>query len=250
MPTSEKSNLAVIILAAGQGKRMKSRLPKVLHKLQGRPLLAHVLETAKHLDVFKIVVVIGHGGERVKVEMMESACRFVTQEEQLGTAHAVQQAEGELSDFQGDILILSGDVPLITPRTIEKLIQAHRNSGAVLSLISAVLENPGGYGRIVRSGGDNNHMVAAIREEKDASAKEKQIDEINTGIYCVKKEFLFENLRRIGRQNEQKEYYLTDLVGLAVRDHQPVVCLQTGDSREVLGINTPEELENLEKSLK
>ena len=249
-PPSENNHIAVVILAAGQGKRMKSSLPKVLHLLQGKPLLLHVLETAQSFPVFKIVVVVGHGGEKVKQAAWKGECRFVTQEEQLGTAHAVQQAEGELSGFLGDVLILSGDVPLITPRTIERLIKVHRDSGAVLSLVSAILEKPRGYGRIIRSGGEKKDRVDAIREEKDASEEEKKILEINTGIYCVKSNFLFRNLKRIDRQNEQKEYYLTDLVGLAVRDHQTVVCLQTDDAREVLGINTIEELENLEKSLK
>ncbi len=239
-------------MAAGMGKRMGSPIPKVLHLLKRKPLLAHVLETARSLQPETIVVVVGHQAEKVRQEFETEDCSFVTQEEQLGTAHAVMQAEGGLEGFQGDVLILSGDVPLIRRETLLDLMDIHRQNGSVLSLISTVLEDSTGYGRIVRKGHEGlaDGRISAIREEKDADVEEKKILEINAGIYMVEKTYLFEKLRGIGCKNKQNEYYLTDLIGMAVEESQPVFCYCTDRSSEVLGVNTKEDLEKMEQSLR
>lgn len=245
------SNLSVVILAAGKGKRMESDLPKVLHPLRGKPMLSYVVETARTLKPSKIIIVVGNQAEKVKKTINASDCLYVLQKEQLGTAHAAMQTEQALADFKGDILLLSGDVPLIRFETILDMLKLHHQAGAIISLISTIVKNPKGYGRIIRFPEipDANGNVIAIREEKDASEKEKNIREINSGIYCFNKDFLFNNLKKINCTNKQEEYYLTDLVEIAVENKFPISSFQANNPDEVLGINTVAELQHMEKTL-
>ncbi|HAP67508.1 MAG TPA: hypothetical protein DCQ99_06935 [Nitrospinae bacterium] len=235
--------LAIIILAAGRGKRMKSHLPKVLHPLANRPLLVHVIDLAKGLNPEKMIVVIGHGAEKVKQLSVEKI-KFVEQKEQLGTGHAVRQTEEALKNYNGNLLILSGDVPLLRIDTVRKLIRIHINSGAVVTILTANVDNTTGYGRIIR---DSEGRAINIIEEKDASPGIKKITEINSGIYCFKKDFLFNSLKKIDTNNLQQEYYLTDVVGLAFKSSLKIETLIAEDPDEIMGINTQEELKKAEE---
>ena len=240
-------SLAIVILAAGKGTRMKSDLPKVLHPLLGRPLLGHVLETAQKLRPEKTVVVIGHQAELVRKSCDRPGLTFVIQAPQLGTGHAVRQAAKELRHFPGTILVLSGDIPLVTRETLKGLIQAHGRSRAPVTLLSTLLEEPFGYGRIVR---DPEGGLLRITEEKDATAAERRIQEVNAGIYCFAADFLFNALPRLSCKNKQQEYYLTDLIGMARRAEQPVTLFLQGRSEEVLGINDRAELARTSRLLR
>jgi bifunctional UDP-N-acetylglucosamine pyrophosphorylase/glucosamine-1-phosphate N-acetyltransferase len=231
--------IASIVLAAGLGKRMRSAFPKVLHLVCGRPMLFYPLETLKGIKVEKTVVVIGHGGESVKAAFKGSPLTFVIQEQQLGTGHAVRCAEKALRGFRGDILILSGDVPLIQPGILKELIRCHRRHHALLSLVTMSLEEPTGYGRIVR---DTSGAVERVVEEKDATRDERRLREVNAGIYMVDADFLFSQLKRVKSSNAQGEYYLPDLVPLAIREGWRVVAVQQSDPREVMGVNNRVEL--------
>lgn len=244
-------NLAVIILAAGKGKRMKSSLPKVLHSIHGRPMVEYVVEASRSLNPAKIVVVVGWGADEVKRALEAKGYFFAIQREQLGTAHAAMQAEPELKDFKGDILILCGDVPLIRSQSLLRLLEIHRENRAAISFITTILKDPSGYGRVIRIGEGNSPdgKVCAIREEKDASAEEKEIQEINSGIYCMGKDFFLKNIGKIDCSNKQGEYYLTDLVEIAVKDSLPVHAIRVENPLEVLGINTLEELKKAEDAL-
>jgi bifunctional UDP-N-acetylglucosamine pyrophosphorylase/glucosamine-1-phosphate N-acetyltransferase len=232
-------SLAIIILAAGKGTRMKSELPKVLHPLLGRPLLSHVLETARRLQPEKTVVVVGHQAERVRQSFQSPGLVFASQVPQLGTGHAVRQAAKELDRFPGTVLVLSGDIPLVTADTLKRLIQVHRRSGSPVTLLSTVLEKPYGYGRIVR---DDRGGLLRIKEEKDATPEERLIQEVNAGIYCFAADFLFRALPRLSRRNRQREYYLTDLIELARVADRPVTVFRHPRAEEVLGINDRIEL--------
>lgn len=231
--------IAAVIMAAGKGTRMKSPLPKVLHRLGGIPLIAHVVDRAKALNPDKIVVIVGYQGELVKGIIADSKIDFVFQREQLGTGHAVAQTENILKGKFEQILVLSGDVPNIKSETLKRLIAQHQSSHSAVSFISTDLDNPTGYGRVVR---DSEGGVLGIVEEKDASPKIKGIREINSGIYCFRSDILFEGLKHIGRKNEQGEFYLTDTVGWAIAKNLPVEAIKIEDSREIGGINTKEDL--------
>src|SRR5882672_1804183 len=194
----------VVVLAAGQGTRMKSSLPKVLHRLVGQPLIEHVLRTAEAISPSTVTLVIGHGAELVRSTMVSRPnLGFVVQEPQLGTAHALQQAEARLAGRQGTVVLLSGDVPLLTGATLRRLVEAHQGAGAAATVVTAVVERPYGYGRIVRTRG----RIARIVEERDASPDVRQIREINGGIYAFDLAPLFDALRGIAAQNAQGEYY-------------------------------------------
>jgi len=227
--------LNVIVLAAGQGTRMQSDLPKVLHPLAGRPLLEHVLDQARALAPARIVVVVGHGAEQVQAAFSEQTdvC-FALQSEQLGTGHAVQQALPLLDDVEPDAvsLILYGDVPLVQAQTLQRLLQA---CGAGMAVLTQSLADPTGYGRIVR---DAQGRVLRIVEHKDASDAERAITEINTGILAVPTAKLQHWLARIDNQNTQGEYYLTDVIALAVADGVPVHAVQPEHDWEPLGVNS------------
>jgi len=237
--------LNVVILAAGLGKRMQSDLPKVLHTLAGKPMLAHVLDSARQLEPARIVVVVGHGAERVRQAFEGHAdLHFALQQPQHGTGHAVQQAVPQLLEGDGkdDVtLVLYGDVPLVQPATLQRLLQARGDGMAVLT---EVLEDSTGYGRIVR---DAQGHVARIVEHKDATEAERAIKEVNTGILAAPTACLKDWLGRIGNNNAQGEYYLTDTVGLAVADGVTVGAAQPGAAWETLGVNSRVQQAELER---
>lgn len=235
------SNLDVIILAAGQGKRMHSALPKVLHTIAGRPLLRHVVATARALSPRAIHVVYGHGGEQVRAAFAAEQIRWALQAEQLGTGHAVQQAISAVAD-DSLVLVLYGDVPLIRAETLRELIA---QAGANLALLTAELPDPRGYGRIIRHPLGN---VERIVEQKDASADEAAVREINTGILAVNAAQLRGWLARLENRNAQREYYLTDVIAMAVADAVEGVTRQPGATWEILGINSKRELADLERT--
>ena len=233
--------LEVIVLAAGQGKRMRSDLPKVLHPVGGRPLLAHVLDAARALQPKKTLVVHGHGAEKVHAAFADAPVEWVLQAEQLGTGHAVQQAMKHARG-NGDVLILYGDVPLVRPESLKKLVEAARDGVAVMS---TEVEDPTGYGRIVRAA---NGSVERIVEEKDATSAERKIREINAGFMALDGKRLGGWLSKIGNKNAQKEYYLTDIVTLAVKEGVHVAAVKVEDATEVAGVNSKSELAALERA--
>ena len=231
----------IVILAAGMGKRMRSRLPKVLQPLADKPMLEHVIEKARLLGQGnRLIVVVGHGAEAVKSYFHDqSDITFATQAEQLGTGHALLQAL-PYCDNSESTLVLLGDVPLIRTETLQKLIAA---SGENVGLLTVLLDNPTGYGRIVRKNG----AVEAIVEEKDASAEQKAIKEVNTGIMVLPTERLEKWLGELGNQNAQGEYYLTDIVAKAVSENIDIVSVQPDSFRETLGVNSKSQLAALER---
>jgi bifunctional UDP-N-acetylglucosamine pyrophosphorylase / glucosamine-1-phosphate N-acetyltransferase len=236
--------LDVVIMAAGQGTRMKSSLPKVLHRLAGRPLLQHVIDAAARLQADRLIAVVGHGADTVRAAMAQAApeLHFVVQQPQLGTGHAVQQAAPALAD-EGTTLILNGDVPLIDTETARALVAAC--DGRRLALLTVHLADPTGYGRIVRQGAG----VRAIVEHKDASAEQREIREVYTGMMAAPTAHLKRWLAQLKNDNAQGEYYLTDVVALAVADGVEVVAAHPADEIEVLGVNSPAQLADLERRL-
>jgi len=230
----------VVILAAGRGKRMHSDKPKVLHTIAGKALLAHVVDSAKLSGIQKILVVYGHGGEAVPQAFAQHGTQFVLQEPQLGTGHAVQQAIPHLQN-NSTTLILYGDVPLIQTSTIKKMLGAHNQ----LTLLTATLDNPAGYGRIVR---DQNGNITRIVEDKDCTPAQKLIQEINTGIMAAPTHLLRAWLAKLNANNAQGEYYLTDVVAMAVADGVPVQAQQPSHPWEVMGVNSKAQLAALERA--
>lgn len=241
-----EKKFCALILAAGKGTRMKSDLAKVLHVLNGKPLLHYSLVAAKEAGAEKIVAVIGHQADKVREEFAGSSCIFVEQNPQLGTGHAVLQAKDVLLNYNGLTVILCGDVPLLKASTIRSLIENHIAGKAVVSVLTTIPPPPHAYGRIVKN---DNGNVLKIVEHKDATEEEKKIGEINTGIYCVDTKFLFRALGKVTNNNQQKEYYLTDIVEIAVREGQKVKSFLASDYFEVMGINTLEELVRAEQHL-
>jgi len=237
---SETSTLNIVILAAGQGTRMKSSLPKVLHSVAGKPLVQHVIDTSKKLNPEVINIVYGHGGEQVQQQINDSEINWILQAEQLGTGHAVDQVKDQLKDNQL-VLILYGDVPLIKKETLNKLLEQAKEG---LSLLTVSLNNPQGYGRIVR---DKKGLVKNITEEKDASEEIKKISEVNTGILAVKANLLKKWLSQLDNNNAQQEYYLTDVIAMAVKDGYIVETTQPDDEHEVMGVNNRIQLAELER---
>lgn len=230
----------VIILAAGKGTRMRSSLPKVLQPLAGRPLLGHVIEAAKKLNADNIITIYGHGGDRVQTAFAQQDIKWVEQAEQLGTGHAVQMTLPVLPN-DGVSLILSGDVPCINPVTLQKLLDATAETG--IGLVTLTLLDANGYGRIVREQG----QIQAIVEHKDASEEQRQIKEINTGIYAVSNAKLHEWLPNLSNDNAQGEYYLTDIVAMALADGMQVASVEPEQAFEVEGVNDRVQLAALER---
>lgn len=230
----------VIILAAGKGTRMRSKLPKVLQPLAGQPLLGHVIQTAKQLQAQNIITIYGHGGDLVKDAFSHEQIQWVEQAEQLGTGHAVQVTLPVLPQ-DGISLILYGDVPLVRQQTLEQLLDASSQTG--IGMITLTVDNPTGYGRIVRENG----QIQAIVEHKDASDAQRQIQEINTGIYCVSNAKLHEWLPKLSNNNAQGEYYLTDIVEMAVAEGLEIASIQPEQAFEVEGVNDRIQLAALER---
>ncbi|MBI5523318.1 MAG: NTP transferase domain-containing protein [Desulfarculus sp.] len=239
--------LAVVILAAGKGTRMKSDLPKVLHTLAGQPLLSYTLDLAQSLEAGRVVVVVGHQAPRVKDFFADRPdLRFVIQEPQLGTGHAVMAAAPELGDWKGPVLILCGDVPGLKRETIACLLAAHAQQGNALTVLGMDLPDPGHYGRLVTT---PDGQLRRITEFRDASESERAIRQVNAGIYVVNAPDLLAYLPRLTTDNDQKEYYLTDLVELMASAGLKVGFSLCPDPLEVAGVNSKEELEALEAQL-
>jgi UDP-N-acetylglucosamine diphosphorylase/glucosamine-1-phosphate N-acetyltransferase len=242
----KNEQLAVVILAAGKGTRMKSDLPKVLHPLAGRPLLAYSLDLARELAAGRVVVVVGHQASRVKDAFAgPEGYRFVVQEPQLGTGHAVMVAAPELADWRGPVLILCGDVPLLKAGTLAGLLAEHQGKGNALTVLGMDLAEPGHYGRLITQGG----QLKRITEYRDASQAERAVSLVNAGIYVAQAEELARFLPRLTTDNDQKEYYLTDLVQLMDAAGLKVGHAVCPDPLEVAGVNSKEELAALESCL-
>ncbi len=225
-----------MILAAGKGTRMKSDLAKVLHPLSGMPMLSYTIDLALNgIQAEKTIVVVGHQAEQIEAAFKDDRVHFVRQEEPLGTGHAVMQALPLLDGFTGAVLILCGDVPLVKKETLQSFMDTFWRNDSTLAVLSAVVKNPFGYGRILR---DTEGWLVRIVEEKDASEEERLIREINTGIFCVRSSFLVEGLKEIGRENAQGEYYLTDLAEVARKRDLRCSAHMVADPTEVMGINT------------
>ena len=235
---------AALVLAAGQGTRMKSDLAKVLHVMSGRPLLAWVLDTLGDLGVGRVLVVVGHQRERVMAAFAGAEVEWVIQAEQCGTGHAVLVAAPALEGFEGTLLVVCGDTPLLRPATLHALLEGHAASGAAVTVLSMRVPEPRGYGRIVRApdGG-----IAAIVEERDATPEQRTLDEVNSGVYAFDYPRLAETLASLSARNAQGEYYLTDTVGLMNRRGLRTAVVCAGDHRELLGINTVEQLAEAER---
>ena len=238
--------LAVIVLAAGKGTRMESPLAKVLQLLGGRPLLHYVLESVASLRPDRSIVVVGYQSERVKSEFPERGLEFVEQKEQLGTGHAARQAEPALANFAGDVLVVSGDMPLVQSRTLIALLNRHRESGASCTLLTLKTSEKKDFGWIVR---DGEGAVVKIVEQKDASKNEKGVDEFNAGVYCFDKGLFFKALGSIGDNNAQKEFYLTDTIQYIVESGLGLETVQVRDAAELFGINSMEDLQRAEQLL-
>jgi bifunctional UDP-N-acetylglucosamine pyrophosphorylase / glucosamine-1-phosphate N-acetyltransferase len=232
-------DLHVVIMAAGKGTRMKSAYPKVLHRLQGLPLIEYVLRAARPLAASSTVLIVGHMAEAIRGALTgHGGLQFATQEPQLGTAHAVMQAEPLLAGKPGIMVLLSGDVPLLSTATLRRMLAVHTESGAAATLLTAVLGDPFGYGRVIRSEG----RIERVVEERDATPDERRVPEINAGIYVFDLEPLFSSLKAIASANAQGEYYLTDLPKVYGQRGLQVQTVQVDDPREILGINSREQL--------
>jgi bifunctional UDP-N-acetylglucosamine pyrophosphorylase/glucosamine-1-phosphate N-acetyltransferase len=241
-------DLLAIILAAGKGTRMKSDLVKVLHPLLGIPMLSYPIDLCLNgINSRKTIVVVGYQGEKIRASFPDNRLTFVDQGDPLGTGHAVLCTENHLKGFKGLILVLYGDVPLLKADTLRKCIDTHKRNAGAITVMTAVLENPAGYGRIVRKNGE---WVQRIIEERDASPQEMSIKEVNTGIYCVDSPFLFEALKQVRTDNTQGEYYLTDIVAIANQRKQKVYAFLVEDSTEVMGINTRVDLAKADEILR
>ena len=238
------NQLHIGILAAGKGSRMESPLPKVLHELNGKSLINYVLETASELNPNSITLVVGFQKDRVKNHIKNDNVRYVSQDKQLGTGHAVLQMENQLISEIGHLLILYGDVPNIKSSTLSPIIDEHIKQDRNATVITATLDNPTGYGRIIRN---QNGDLLKIVEEKDCTTDEKKIKEWNPGIYIFKIPQLFSELKRIKSNNAANEYYLTDVIEL-IKENSPVQAKKINDPSEVIGINTTTQLNSLENS--
>ncbi len=237
-------SLVTVILAAGEGKRMRSSLAKVLHPVCGRPMVTYVIQTARLVGSDRVILVVGHQKERVIKALQEETVEFVVQTEQLGTAHALLQVEGILSGFRGQLLVLCGDTPLLSDQIVSRLLSQHRASSAKATVLTAILEDPRGYGRVLRTPGG---MLDVIVEEKDANQQQQAVKEINTGAYCFQAPLIFEVLSQIGQDNRQGEFYLPDAIAILRSRKLPVAAVIAGDPEEVVGVNSVGQLLEVER---
>jgi len=235
-----------IVLAAGQGKRMKSKLYKVLHKVCGKPMVGHVVSALESIDAARRVVIVGHGADAVKAYLGDRA-EYALQEQQLGTGHAVLQARELLGEEEGITVVICGDTPLVSEETLQSMIRLHQEKGAAATMLTALLDNPHGYGRIVR---DERGFVSRVVEEKDCSENERLIKEINTGTYCFDNQKLFAALAEVKNDNAQQEYYITDVIGILAGQGEIVegFCLQ--EATESIGVNDRVALAQAEQAMK
>lgn len=243
MSTMKKAN-SIIILAAGKGVRMKSDLPKVVHEFNGKPMVSRIVETAKKINLKKIAVVVGYK-KQIVIETLKKfrSIDFVEQKEQKGTGHAVLMAAAVFSKFEGNVVVTPGDVPLLKAETIENLINVHDQKGAVATVLTAKLEDPSGYGRIIR---DKDGYVVKIVEHKDASPRELEVNEINSGIFCFDSEKLFKTLPLVNSNNAQNELYLTDTLEILQNKGEKIAAVIANDPLEISGINSQEQMKELE----
>ncbi len=239
-------NLAVIVLAAGKGTRMKSDRAKVLHECLGRPLIHWVLDQVRSVGADRAVVVVGHQREEVMARLSDRQVEFAVQDRQLGTGHAVQVCEGHFDGYEGEILVLSGDVPLLSVGTLQRLLETHRHGGFQATVLTAVFEDPSGYGRVIRAG---NGTLQRIVEDCDTNSEELAVREINSGIYVFECQRLFQYIHRLEDQNAQGELYLTDVVRFLAEDSLAVGACATDDPSEIAGVNTVEQLAEMEREL-
>lgn len=240
------SDLLAVILAAGKGTRMKSALPKVLHQVGGKPMVEHVLDAAKSAGSSRNIVVIGFGAEKVQEELGERA-EFVIQAEQLGTGHAVQQTAKLLADYSGTVMVLCGDTPLLEGKMLAKLYAEHKAKDAAATVLTAIMPDPAGYGRVIR---DQSGQVIKIVEQKDATPAELAVNEVNTGIYCFERTALFDALAGINCANNQGEYYLTDVIGILAGQKATVWAVAAAEYEQTLGINSRVQLAQAEKIIR
>jgi bifunctional UDP-N-acetylglucosamine pyrophosphorylase/glucosamine-1-phosphate N-acetyltransferase len=242
------SELAIVVLAAGQGKRMKSELPKVLHPLAGRPMISHVLDTAAALDPARLVVIVGHGGDQVAAAL-DGDLIFVEQKRRMGTGHAVMQAEAAVGGYR-HVLVLYGDMPLLRPRTLQSLWMRYRNGASPLAMLILNSAESRGFGRVIR---DPQGQVRAIVEEAECTTEQLAIHDLNAGVYCFEAEWLWHHLRQLplhADKGDEGEYFLTDLIGMAVAQGSAIPYLIIDDPSEALGVNTPEHLAEAEAVLR
>ncbi len=235
-----------VVLAAGQGTRMKSKLYKVLHPVCGKPMVEHVVDEALKLSLSKLVTIVGHGAEEVKKQLGDKS-EYALQAEQLGTAHAVKQAQPFLADEKGVTIVICGDTPLLTAESMEEMLKEHTQREAKATILTAVAEDPTGYGRIIRS---QNGAVQKIVEHKDASEEERLVTEINTGTYCFDNEALFRAIDQVSNDNAQGEYYLPDVIEILKNEGETVAAYQTGNFQETLGVNDRVALSQAEQFMK
>jgi bifunctional UDP-N-acetylglucosamine pyrophosphorylase/glucosamine-1-phosphate N-acetyltransferase len=235
-----------IVLAAGQGKRMKSKLYKVLHPVCGKPMVGHVLDVVREASCERAVVIVGHGAEKVKAYLGESA-EYALQEQQLGTGHAVLQAKELLGEAEGTTIVVCGDTPLVRASTVEAMLKLHEESGAAATVLTASFADPTGYGRVIRG---EDGTVQRIVEQKDCSPEEAAVNEINTGTYCFDNRKLFEALGNVKNENAQGEYYLTDVIGLFKSAGEVVQGYCTSDLAEAIGVNDRVALADAERFMR
>ena len=229
--------LKTLILAAGKGTRMKSSIPKIIHKVNGVPMISKIINVLNNLNPEENILILGYKKEEV-LKVVGEDSSYVLQNEQLGTGHAVMQAKEELKDYDGDVMILCGDTPLLKSETLKALYDFHKSTNATTTILTSIYENPFGYGRIIKENG----LVKAIVEEKEATQEIKKIKEVNAGVYCFNAKELFKALDKIDNNNEKGEYYLTDVIGIQVKENKKVQSFILEDSQEILGVNSKVEL--------
>ena len=242
----QEQDLAVIILAAGKGTRMQSPLPKVLIPIFGKPILEYVLDIAEKLSPARTLLVLGFQADRIRKKISKRELEFVLQEEQLGTGHAAYQTEKVLINFEGNVLVLCGDMPLIKAETLARLLHHHKKIAAKCTVLTLKTRVNNDFGRIIR---DDKGLISKIVEFRDASEKEKNVDEFNSGVYCFDKNLFFKALSSVGDNNLQKEYYLTDTIEYSVKSGYRIASIQTENTEEIIGVNSPDDLKRVEDLL-